>query len=110
MTEEIAAPLEADPVSLRAAAQDMRVDADALAAAASSVNVEGECISGSALATVLAQIRPVVSANIEAASTRLLQFADQVDQSAEGYERADVEFAEALKQISVPEDPLGQAN
>ncbi|RRQ27398.1 hypothetical protein DK926_12970 [Rhodococcus sp. Eu-32] len=84
----------------------MRIDADAMAAAAASVNVDGECVSGSLTATVLAQIRPIVSASIDAASLRLSQFADDVVLSAEGYEQTDVEFAEALKR-SVPGAPQG---
>ncbi|OAK51718.1 hypothetical protein [Rhodococcoides kyotonense] len=99
MTDEVVTPLEADPASLRAAGQDMRLDADAMAAAAASVSVDGGCVSRSLTAAVLAQIRPVVSACIDAASSRLSQFADDVVQSAEGYEQADVEFAEALKRL-----------
>ncbi|MBY6414108.1 hypothetical protein HQ346_20650 [Rhodococcus sp. BP-252] len=107
MTDEVVAPLEADPASLRTVGQDMRLDADAMAAAAVSVTVDGECVSGSMTAAVLAQIHPVVSASIESASTRLLQFADDVVLSAEGYEQADREFAEALKRLvsGAPQGP-----
>lgn len=107
MTDEVLTSLEADPASLRAAGQDVRLDADAMAAAVARVSVDGECVSGSLTAAVLVQIRPVVSACIDAASSRLSEFAADVVLSAEGYEQADVEFAEALERLvaGAPQGP-----
>ncbi|WP_139279847.1 hypothetical protein [Rhodococcoides yunnanense] len=103
-------PLEADPASLRSVAEDLRIDADAFSVAASNVQFDVECVSGSAIAAVLAQIRPIISASIESASTRLLEFADNVEQSAQGYQQVDAEFAQALKQAAAYGDPRGQAS
>ncbi|MDJ0362739.1 hypothetical protein [Rhodococcus sp. H29-C3] len=91
-----AIPLEADPAAMRSTSSELQTYVYSLTDSASTVNFDVQSVAGSQLASVLAQVRLVVTASVEAPSKRLKQLSESIDDCASGYEQTDNEFASSL--------------
>lgn len=91
-----AIPLEADPAALRSTSSELQTYVYSLTDSASTVNFDVQSVAGSQLASVLAQVRLVVTVSVEAPSKRLKQLSESIDDCASGYEQTDNEFASSL--------------